>query len=525
MEIGRPSTKAQSSRKSKKAWRKNIDLEDLSSGLETAREYERAFGMKENELETAQDELLFEVDAAGDEGLKTRRERNVKHMKMDEILDRSGKYANVSESAAASVALGFASKHPGLSKLSQQKPQKSEEKRFKKKNHVTKKDLQRLKRLAGHKDADSVSSTQAVVESSGFQSVPVYDAWDDAALPDSTPESVTKETKFKHTVKVKKTNKKKDPKAKEITSTPAGLVPTVGSFIDGLTPTISFIKPQKAPSTLSEAPNAVYDPETDPKARKDAYTKKAVPLPDAGNSYNPTLEDWSALINKEHALEEKREEQRKELEKERGKLEILIERYTKPHNLELSIDSDDSEDEDEDEEEAADEGEQAEGDEEKKGNGLSVNPPVEAKKKTKTQRNRQKRHVEKMKLEQELKAVRQQLKRLENIPELLQELEKQVKAATNEEDENEKTYDADKKRKRVTKKRHERIVQMPLDIKLSDELTDSLRLLKPEGNLALERFRSFQARGLVELPGSTQSKKRKTIYKEVEKMTYKYLFD
>lgn len=144
-------------------------------------------------------------------------------------------------------------------------------------------------------------------------------------------------------------------------------------------------------------------------------------------------------------------------------------------------------------------------------------------KETKTQRNRQKRHVDKMKLEQELKQVRQQLKRLENIPELLKELEKQVSEAKEEYEP--KSYDADKKRKRVTKKRHERVVEMPLDIKLSDELTDSLRLLKPEGNLALERFRSFQARGLIELPGDTQSKKKKTVYKEVEKMSYKYLFD
>lgn len=505
MEIGRPSTKSQSSRKSKKAWRKNIDLEDVTSGLESAREYERQFGMKEKELDKAQDELLFEVDVAGDEGLKTRRERAVKHMKMDEILDRSGKYVGESETAAAAAALGFSSKHPGLAALNQQKPQKSLEKRFKKKNHVSKKELERLKRLAGHEGTDPVSATQAVVESSGFQSVPVYDAWADS-VPESTPESVTKETKFKHTVKTKKGKKEK--KTEEITSTPSGLVPTVGSFIDGLTPTISFIKPQQVPSTLREAPVSVYDPELD--STSETYTSKAIPLPDAGNSYNPTLEDWSALINKEHSLEENREQQRKELEKEREKLEILIERYTKSHQMELSIDSDDDEEEEEEAEEQDD-------------GRLSINAPVQAKKKTKTQRNRQKRHVDKMKLEQELKQVRQQLKRLENIPELLKELEKQVSEAKEEYEP--KSYDADKKRKRVTKKRHERIVEMPLDIKLSDELTDSLRLLKPEGNLALERFRSFQARGLIELPGDTQSKKKKTIYKEVEKMSYKYLFD
>lgn len=82
---------------------------------------------------------------------------------------------------------------------------------------------------------------------------------------------MTKETKFKHTVKTKKGKKEK--KTEEITSTPSGLVPTVGSFIDGLTPTISFIKPQQVPSTLREAPVSVYDPELD--STTETYTSKA----------------------------------------------------------------------------------------------------------------------------------------------------------------------------------------------------------------------------------------------------------
>lgn len=107
-------------------------MKDIDSGLENARDYERQYGMKENDLDNAHDDMLFQVDSTGDQGLKTRRERAAKHMKMDEILDRSGKYTATSESAAASAALGFSSRHPGLTLANQHKPQKSQEKRLNK---------------------------------------------------------------------------------------------------------------------------------------------------------------------------------------------------------------------------------------------------------------------------------------------------------------------------------------------------------------------------------------------------------
>lgn len=61
--VGAPSQAGQSSRKGKKAWRKNVDIEDIERGLEEAREEERVTGGKMGER---RNEALFEVDVTGD---------------------------------------------------------------------------------------------------------------------------------------------------------------------------------------------------------------------------------------------------------------------------------------------------------------------------------------------------------------------------------------------------------------------------------------------------------------------------
>lgn len=64
------------------------------------------------------------------------------------------------------------------------------------------------------------------------------------------------------------------------------------------------------------------------------------------------------------------------------------------------------------------------------------------------------------------------------------------------------------------------IPEAPLEVVLEDELQDSLRLLKPEGNLLKDRYRSMLLRGRVETRRRiTQPKKRKTTV--TEKWSYK----
>ncbi|KAG7193683.1 uncharacterized protein KQ657_000370 [Scheffersomyces spartinae] len=91
--IGRPQTKSQSSRKGKKAWRKNIDLEDVEKGIESARERQISLGEQAND----DGELDFVIDTSGDGGIiskenaKLKRkvngaDRPVKKLKSTEIL-------------------------------------------------------------------------------------------------------------------------------------------------------------------------------------------------------------------------------------------------------------------------------------------------------------------------------------------------------------------------------------------------------------------------------------------------------
>jgi len=60
--IGAPSAK-QSSRKGKKAWRKNVDITAEETALETAREEERVTGGK---IDEKKDGELFTIDTTGD---------------------------------------------------------------------------------------------------------------------------------------------------------------------------------------------------------------------------------------------------------------------------------------------------------------------------------------------------------------------------------------------------------------------------------------------------------------------------
>jgi len=63
--VGAPSQLSQNTRRGKKAWRKNIDIDNVEEGLETIRLEERVLGTA---LHNQPDKDLFAVDTAGDEG-------------------------------------------------------------------------------------------------------------------------------------------------------------------------------------------------------------------------------------------------------------------------------------------------------------------------------------------------------------------------------------------------------------------------------------------------------------------------
>lgn len=72
------------------------------------------------------------------------------------------------------------------------------------------------------------------------------------------------------------------------------------------------------------------------------------------------------------------------------------------------------------------------------------------------------------------------------------------------------------------RKRVKDLPTAPLEVQLSDELTESLRLLKPEGNLFRDRYRSLVERGIVEPRFAPNRKGPRYALRHVEKYDYKH---
>lgn len=208
------------------------------------------------------------------------------------------------------------------------------------------------------------------------------------------------------------------------------------------------------------------------------------------------------MINQEYDIEYKRELTRQQIEEHRNKIKELM--ITLDDNM-LSDSDDDEDDEDND---------KVEEEEQLNANGekdysLSINKPNKIKIKTKTKRNKELKHKERVKLEQQIKDLKKQLKDLSNLDEILEKQAVKDQSQPNE-----------KKRKRREKLFKYSLVETPLEVKLSDELSGNLKNLKPEGNLYYDQMLSLQSSGKIESRVPV-NKKRKYTKKITEKWTYK----
>lgn len=424
MEVNRPSQKKQTSRKGKKAWRKNVDIDDVEIGLEERREEIRVHG---EELDKISSDSLFTVDTEGDSALQKKSIAPHKVLKSTEILNRRSK------------APGFSNKH-----------KKSDDKI----DGVKRKDIHRLMKIAGR--VANESSIKAIHDKDGLaKGQKVYDVWGDE------PTTVTKS---------KKGNVPKPEILEKFSS-------------------IGWTTPKNAPSTIKVKPLTV---------------KEVQLLPDAGKSYNPSLEDWKALIDKQYSTEKQREDKRVELEAYSNKVRKLIQSLDDKEEYSDS-DSEEAKEEEEDGEELDDEDKYA----------LSINLPVVNKKKTKHQRNKMKRHQERVELENQLKALKAQITELQKVDDIQAEVDAQQPVIKSDIAERRVA-----KSKRLGTKYH--VLDDMVEVKLSDELTDSLRGLKSEGNLLYDQVRKLQSDGKIESRFATK-KKRKYNPKITEKWTYKDL--
>ncbi|KAK9448819.1 ribosome biogenesis protein Nop53/GLTSCR2 [Limtongia smithiae] len=188
----------------------------------------------------------------------------------------------------------------------------------------------------------------------------------------------------------------------------------------------------------------------------------AVPVPKEGISYNPTVESWQAVLKVEHKKLHKLDKERKREEERQERIEQLGELLDERARLGLDEVQSDEEEEVKDEEKD------------------TTQIKIEATEST-------------------------------AIPNDVQQV---IEVGDEPKSNNSKSS---VRKHRLGKYR---VAERPLEVKLSDELTDSLRLLKPEGNLSKDRFISLQERGIIESRVQVM-KGRKYKKKLTEKWSYK----
>lgn len=433
--LGQPAQHNQSSRKGKKAWRKNVDLTSTEAFLEEQRDPLR---------QTASDALFVE-DRSGQETLLAKQARTKRPLKSLEILQRNLGHAPIAAPA-------------------------------RKRTGVDKKTEQRLRKMVGRQqvstqgDASAIVDQSAEVVSKNLDSV--YDVW--GSPSSSSPATVAK--------------------GKSKASTEEEWIPPTHSK------------------------SAVHVPKT---LRRDDYGNisrsiPAVDLPHPGTSYNPDFESHEALIQEAYEIEKKLEENEQMDKAEREAWQIKLATIV-AREAEMRLQKDDdlkryrgmdvdmpglgSDDE---EEEGAEEG--SEDDSE----GEDGKESGEPKRKTKAQRARAKS----ARMQQAEAAARKQA-RIEaaailQLPALKRRQARlaAARAQAAEQRRLEKQALLAKQGLSGLKVGKHKVPQQKIDVQVGDELSESLRTLKQEGNLFRDRYNKLQSRGVIE-PRVKQTPKRR----------------
>ncbi|KAI9827248.1 MAG: hypothetical protein M1832_005386 [Thelocarpon impressellum] len=420
----------QSSRKGKRAWRKNVDVTDIQEGLETVRDEVIRGGV----IAEKPSGELFTVDTAGDKSIKEAYNKTHKPLKADEILaQRSAVPAIDSRKRSNSRTTDGVLEPTGKRRRG---------------GGISHKELDRLRRIAYggegvHKD---------VIKAPG---APDHDPWAEAE------EDAVQETD----------------------------------------PLFSFLEPPKPirePRTLKHAAISL------------AATGKEIPAvkkPEPQISYNPQSTLYFEAFTK--AGEEEVEAERKRLcetEEEWQKQEMIA-----------RVQQEEERDEADEDEESAWEGldSDIEGSE-----WLARRRPE---RKTQAQRNKIKRKKEaerRAAAEAHEKLRKRQAAEIKRIAKAVEAKAKERAMTVAEEGaacDDEPGDDRALRRRRLGRAP---VPEPPFEMVLPSELQESLRLLKPEGNLLKDRFRSMLVRGKMESRRAiTQPKQAKRF--TTEKWSYK----
>lgn len=245
----------------------------------------------------------------------------------------------------------------------------------------------------------------------------------------------------------------------------------------------------------------------------------AVEVTPAGASYNPSFEDHQTLLLAAHEVELQRQKEAEKLERQ-----LALPASEQPATQESAFQEMcqgllEESDGEEEPGEGPDTVPEAGG---KQTEGAETSPtPVRLaamEKKTEQQRRREKA-AQKMRVQQaQERAARlrhQELFRLRGIKAQVARRLAEL-ARRREQRRVQRLAEADRPRRLGRLK-----YQAPdVDVQLSSELADSLRTLKPEGNILRDRFKSFQKRNMIE-PRERAKFKRKYKVKLVEKRAFR----
>uniref|UniRef100_A0A8C0XA35 Ribosome biogenesis protein NOP53 n=2 Tax=Castor canadensis TaxID=51338 RepID=A0A8C0XA35_CASCN len=240
----------------------------------------------------------------------------------------------------------------------------------------------------------------------------------------------------------------------------------------------------------------------------------AVEVTPAGASYNPTFEDHQALLLAAHEVELQRQKEAEKLERQLA-LPSAEQAATQETMFQELCEGLLQESDGEDERPKAHAAEA--------GDGTTEGSPASTwlasvEKKTEQQRRREKAARKQRVQQAALRAARlqhQELFRLRGIKAQVAQRLAEL-ARRREQRRIQRLAEADKPR-RLGRLKYQ---DPDIDVQLSSELSDSLRTLKPEGNILRDRFKSFQKRNMIE-PRERAKFKRKYKVKLVEKRAFR----
>ncbi|EIN14662.1 P60-like protein [Punctularia strigosozonata HHB-11173 SS5] len=432
--LGAPSQHTQGSRKGKRAWRKNVDLQDVEEALEGLRAEERITG---STLQSKTNQELFQVDVKGDDAVR-------------KALPRFSTKALMS-----AQLLAQRSAVPAVTSRTFTTPSDSKKRKL---SHEEKARLLRTAKklrkgpLNSYVDPTELGAGSATIDvSEAVKNSGGYNVWETKEESNDVEEEIPRPS--------------------------------------------SNAKPKAPPPTVHTHPRRVIE-------------LPAIAEPHQGVSYNPALTAHQELLRKAHEIEERRQQEAQKNEEWNARLQKIRNLNAEvQEGVPAGMTVEDVEANDDQSEEDTTE--------------VPAPKKVPARK-TKKDRARAAKLREEKRALAEKTAKKRLLASITMARSLRASVDSTRSASQQAREQREKARQERLRRGLAGHKVGKHVVREgEVEVQLGEELSESFRALKPEGNLFRDRFLSLQHRGLVEPTAQQNGKKRVAKTKEYEKHPYK----